>query len=188
VFTYNIQEQEENIPHSRETNLDDTLDHPILSCPIIDPSPETLPRTAKSKDPMIDRPSVNRSPGEEGLDSSDDDSESEHVIGEVRLTHENSPLDKTIQDREHSWILLAREKGFKSADGAFNERPDNFPEEWLTENDSDSENGDPPWMAQLMLIRWDNDFAERVAVAYIAATAWDALVAEQGEKRLISLR
>jgi hypothetical protein len=79
-----------------------------------------------------------------GEDSSDD--EHEQTIGGAWLTYEHPPLHETVQEREYSWVLLARENDFRSGDGGFVTRPDNFPEGYLIQSDSHLENGGLPWM------------------------------------------
>lgn len=37
-----------------------------------------------------------------------------------------------------------------------------------------------PWVAQLMLVWWKGGTAERLAVAYVNETAWDAIVERKG--------
>lgn len=127
------------------------------------------------------------------------------------LTYEYSPLHDTIQTAEHSWVLLAREKGFQSRDGSLTIRPYNEPgipdvddtqlslTSQLTSkavsrhlglrkvSRDGTEIEEMPWVAQLMLVRWQGNNAERVAIAYVNGTAWDAIVEKRGEKKAVRL-
>ena len=131
---------------------------------------------------MLEASQANIASGAE--DSSDD--EGEKIIGVAWLTHGHSPLHETVQEGEYSWVLLAREQGFMDSDRAFNTRPDDFPEEWLTQNDSDKEDGDPPWMAQLILVKWDQRFAQRIALAYIETQHGMELLRRKGRREFSS--
>jgi hypothetical protein len=182
IFTYVIEEQHEQTPSSKY-RLDDTIDHAVLTCAIFAPNTESYAEKTQCKKPALEASQANIASGAE--DSSDD--EGEKTIGVAWLTHGHSPLHETVQEGEYSWVLLAREQGFMGNDRGFTTRPDDFPEEWLTQNDSDEEDRDPPWMAQLMLVKWDQRFAQRIALAYIETQVWDGIVAEKGEKRVIFL-
>ncbi|KAH8594602.1 heterokaryon incompatibility protein-domain-containing protein [Bisporella sp. PMI_857] len=183
IFTYFLEEQGEAKPSSRASGLDSTFDDAVLRCAIIVPNSEPPVESTKGKEPAFEANQATNPSDEEDLS----DDEDEQTIGEAWLTYEHSPLHETVQNGEHCWVLLAKDKGFRTRDGAYVTRPENFPDEFLTESDTDSENRDTPWMAQLMLVRWDNGFAERVALAYIEAEAWDGIIAEKGEKKMIFL-
>lgn len=124
IFTYLIREQSEDKPYSREIGLDSTFDDAILTCAMLPRNSESTAEKTKGKEPASEATQASVPSG--GEDSSDD--EHEQTIGEAWLTYEHSPLHETAQEGEYSWVLLAREKGFKTSDGGFVTRPDNFPE------------------------------------------------------------
>lgn len=192
IFNYLFKEQYEEVIEGRDAmELSPTLNQPILTCAIVQPDflaqerLDSVPEQSKGKEKAVpaDR---------EGSSSEEED---DGTTGRAWLTHKYSPLHETVQAGYHSWILLAKEKGFQHRDGSLTVRPNNFPKDWIgaaagDSNDSDnSATAELPWIAQLMLVWWTpGGVAGRIAIGYLTGSEWDVIVKRQGERRTVLLR
>jgi hypothetical protein len=161
LFWYSIRDENERLPHGRDQNLYSLLHLPLLQS------------TLHIREMLND------------MSYSDTDPESDdgsiYSVGMVWTTHQCSPINEMVNNGDYEWLCPGKERGFMTKEHAWILRPDDYPDDFL----SDTEEDELPWMAQVMLVEWTNGFAERKAVGYIPFDKWDSV---KKEKKFIQLR